>query len=99
MRNILLPSILLAISITNNAIAENLPLIQQKLMDIASEEAQIAGIGANKYMMLYGKANPIAQINRWNAIQHRPNLTDAQIAQINELEATKQSLLAGIANE
>lgn len=74
--------------------ADNLN-IQAQLMDIAAQEAQIANIGANKYMMLYGKNNPIPIINRWNSIEHRPALTDDQIAQINKLETQKQQLLKG----
>lgn len=69
--------------------------VQSQLMDIAAQEAQIANIGANKYMMLYGKNNPIPIINRWNSIEHRPALTDDQIAQINKLETQKQQLLKG----
>lgn len=71
------------------------PNIQSKLMNIAAEEARIANIGANKYMMLYGKNNPIPIINKWNSMEHRPTLTDAQITQINKLEAQKQQLLKG----
>lgn len=70
--------------------------IQSQLMDIAAQEAQIANIGANKYMMLYGKNNPISIINRWNSMEHRPALTDDQIVQINKLEAQKQQLLKGV---
>ena len=70
-------------------------VIQSQLMDIAAQEAQISNIGANKYMMLYGKNNPIPIINRWNSMEHRPALTDDQIAQINKLEAQKQQLLKG----
>lgn len=70
--------------------------IQAQLMDIAAQEAQIANIGANKYMMLYGKNNPIPIINRWNSMEHRPALTDDQITQINKLEAQKQQLLKGV---
>ena len=72
--------------------------IQSKLMSIAAEEAQIANIGANKYMMLYGKDNPLPIINRWNQIEKRPTLTDNQIEQINALEAQKQAILKQAAN-
>ena len=67
--------------------------IQAQLMSIATEEAQIANIGANKYMMLYGTENPIPVINRWNEIENHPTLTTEQIAQINALEITKQQFL------
>lgn len=70
--------------------AEN---IQTKLMDIAAQEAQIAKIGANKYMMLYGKSNPLPIINRWNELENHPPLTQDQINQINTLEQTKQKIL------
>lgn len=70
--------------------------LQAKLMDIAAQEAQIANIGVNKYMMLYGKNNPIPIINRWNSMEHRPALTDDQISQINKLEVQKQQLLKGV---
>ena len=72
--------------------------VQDKLMSIAAEEAQIANIGANKYMMLYGKNNPLPIINRWNQIEKRPILTDNQIAQINDLESQKQVILKQVAN-
>lgn len=72
--------------------------LQSKLMSIAAEEAQIANIGANKYMMLYGKANPIPVINRWNQTEQRPALTDSQISQINELENKKQRILQQVSN-
>ncbi len=68
-------------------------------MNIASEEASIAGIGSNKYMMLYGKDNPIPRIERWNKIQQRPALNNDQIEQINRLEITKKQLLQGAINE
>lgn len=69
--------------------------LQAQLINIAAQEAQIANIGANKLMMLYGTENPIPIINRWNQIERRPSLTDAQIVQINELESQKQKLLQG----
>ena len=62
-------------------------------MSIASQQAQIAGIGANKVMMLYGVGNPIAIINKWNDVQHKTPLTNEQIMQINQLEAQKQAIL------
>ena len=68
-------------------------LLQQQLMSIASQQAQIAGIGANKVMMLYGVGNPIAIINKWNDVQHKTPLTNEQIMQINQLEAQKQAIL------
>lgn len=68
-------------------------MTQSKLMDIAAKEAQIANIGANKYMMLYGAGNPIPIINRWNNIEHRPALTDDQVNQIQQLELEKQNFL------
>ncbi len=67
--------------------------LQSKLMDIAAQEAQIANIGANKYMMLYGKSNPLPIINRWNELEKHPPLTQDQIDQINALEKTKQKIL------
>ena len=72
-------------------------LLQSQLMSIAAQEAQIANIGANKYMMLYGIGNPIPTINRWNQIEHRPTLTEDQIEQINALESQKQSVLKQVA--
>ena len=85
---------LLAVLSSCLAYADN-TAIQAQLMDIAAQEAQIANIGANKYMMLYGKNNPIQIINRWNSMEHRPALTDDQISQINKLEIQKQPLLKG----
>lgn len=67
--------------------------IQQQLMQIASEEAQIANIGANKVMMLYGIDNPIAKINRWNTIEHKEPLNNTQLEQINKLEQLKLNIL------
>ena len=67
--------------------------IQFKLMSIAAQEASIANIGTNKYMMLYGINNPISVINQWNLMQKRPNLTNEQIQGINSLEIEKQWLL------
>lgn len=67
--------------------------LQFHLMHIASEEAAIANIGANKVMMLYGTANPLPIINRWNTLEKKPALTDEQIAAINELEQEKLTLL------
>lgn len=67
--------------------------LQSKLMDIAAKEAQIANIGSNKFMMLYGKSNPLPIINRWNELENHPPLTEEQINQINNLEQTKQKIL------
>lgn len=67
--------------------------VQSELMQIAAQEAQIANIGANKYMMLYGVNNPIPIINRWNEIEHHPQLTKVQIEQINILELKKHEIL------
>ena len=72
--------------------------LQSKLMSIASQEAQIANIGANKYMMLYGVKNPIPVIQRWNQIEHHPALSDEQIAKINALELDKQEFLKQVSN-
>lgn len=72
--------------------------LQTKLMEIAAEEASIANIGANKYMMLYGTQNPIPVINRWIEIENRPLLTEAQLIQLNNLEAEKQRFLKQVAN-
>ena len=69
------------------------PEVQSQLMDIASQEAAIANIGANKVAMLYGTNSPIPTINRWNSVAHRPALTEEQIEQINALEAQKQDLI------
>lgn len=71
----------------------NASLIQQKLMDIANEEAQIANIGLNKSMMLYGANNALDTINKWNLIQNKPELSDDQIENIQHLENIKQNLL------
>ncbi len=71
----------------------NVPAFQSELMQIAAQEAQIANIGANKYMMLYGVNNPIPVINRWNQIEKRSALTEAQIEQINALELKKHEIL------
>jgi hypothetical protein len=68
-------------------------LLQQQLMSIASQQAQVAEIGANKAMMLYGVGNPIAIINKWNDVQHKTPLTNEQIMQINQLESQKQAIL------
>lgn len=67
--------------------------LQSQLMRIASDEAKIANIGANKSMMLYGKSSPIPIINKWNAIEKKPNLTSEQISAINELEQQKLELI------
>lgn len=67
--------------------------LQSRLMDIASKEAQIAGIGANKINMLYGVNNPIPIINRWNELQNHPKLTSEQIEKITTLEEAKQQYL------
>ena len=72
--------------------------LQTQLMSIAAQEAQIANIGANKYMMLYGKENPLPIINRWNQIEQSPSLTDTQIEQINALELQKQVILKQVTN-
>jgi hypothetical protein len=89
---------LLSLTAISSYAVEQSPMLQQKLMDIASEEAQIAGIGANKYMMLYGKKNALDTINRWNEIQHNPPLTSHQVKKITELENIKKQLL-GTQNE
>ena len=81
--------------VCNLALADEL---QFKLMYIASEEATIANIGANKTMMLYGTSNPLPIINRWNSIEKRPALTKEQISAINELEQEKQELLKQAVN-
>jgi hypothetical protein len=75
-----------------SVIADNLGL-QQQLVNIASKEAEIANIGANKVMMLYGISNPIPIINNWNSIEHKAPLTNFQINQINVLELEKQKIL------
>jgi hypothetical protein len=75
-----------------SVIADNLGL-QQQLVNIASKEAEIANIGANKVMMLYGISNPIPIINNWNSIEHKAPLTNFQINQINVLELEKQKML------
>jgi hypothetical protein len=62
-------------------------------MQIASEEAQIANIGANKVMMLYGIDNPVAKIKRWNVIEHKEPLNNTQLEQINKLEQLKLNIL------
>lgn len=67
--------------------------LQAKLMDIAAQEAKIANIGANKYMMLYGTNNPIPIINRWNDLEKHPKLSQDQIDQINQLEKLKKQIL------
>lgn len=71
-------------------------MVQDKLMDIATQEAQIANIGANKAHMLYGLNNPIQIINRWNELEKHPALSDEQIAAINELEEQKKQILRGV---
>lgn len=71
----------------------NVQALQSELMQIASQEAAIVNIGANKYMMLYGVNNPIPIINRWNEIEKRPALTKTQIEQINALELKKHEIL------
>lgn len=67
--------------------------LQSQLMNIASEEAVIATIGTNKLMMLYGTANPLPIIARWNLIERKSNLNKEQIDQINNLEQQKQIIL------
>lgn len=74
-------------------ISANANELQSRLMQIAAQEAEIANIGANKYLMLYGANNPIPIINRWNQIEKRPILTETQINQINALELKKQEIL------
>ena len=81
-----------AIASIHIVIADDLGL-QQQLINIASEETEIANIGSNKTMMLYGIANPISTINKWNFIEHKPALTNFQINQINALELKKQKIL------
>jgi hypothetical protein len=78
--------------------ANELQELQTKLIFIAAQEAEIANIGANKTMMLYGTDNPIPIINRWNQIEQRPALTAEQITQINSLEAQKQRILQQVRN-
>ncbi len=75
-----------------NAFADNAAL-QPHLISIAAQEAKIANIGANKYMMLYGINDPLPIIQRWNELQQHPDLTKEQIKQIKELEQQKQQLL------
>ena len=67
--------------------------LQQKLIDIASQEAQIANIGQNKMMMLYGTSNAFIKINKWLEIEHKGGLTQEQIEQIKVLEQQKFSVL------
>ena len=67
--------------------------VQQQLMDIASQEAVIANIGANKAMMLYGVSNPMEVIERWNKMEQKPKLSSYQIEQIKSLELQKQNIL------
>ncbi len=67
--------------------------VQQQLMDIASHEAAIANIGANKAMMLYGVSNPMEIIERWNEVEQKPKLSSYQIEQIKSLELQKQNIL------
>lgn len=74
-------------------IVANAEELQPQLMSIAAEEAQIANIGANKYMMLYGLNNPLPVIQRWNTLQKHPQLTQEQVSQINQLEHQKQQIL------
>lgn len=83
-------TLLILICLLGSAYANEL---QSQLMNIASEEAKIANIGANKSMMLYGKSNPIPLINKWNALEKKPNLTSDQILAINELEKQKLELI------
>ena len=79
-------------------ISANAEDLQSRLILIAAKEAQIANIGANKYMMLYGVNNPIPIIQRWNQIEHHTALNEDQIAQINALESTKQQFLKQVHN-
>ena len=83
-------SALILTSIITIARADNL---QSQLMKIAQQEARIANIGDNKYMMLYGIDNPIAIIKRWTQIEQRPRLNEQQITKINILEQQKQEIL------
>lgn len=94
MKPLNLPTLLIALTLCHIAYADS-NFIQAQLMDIAAKEAQIANIGANKYMMLYGKNNPIEIINHWNEVEHHPALNNEQINQINQLELEKQQLLKG----
>lgn len=96
MNNALLIALLGIAAFSANAIDS---MTQSKLMDIAAKEAQIANIGANKYMMLYGTGNPIPIIQRWNNIEHRQALTNEQISQINQLEIEKQNFLKEVSNK
>lgn len=84
--------LLIIAAMTSAAFADS-PQLQQKLIDIANEEAQIANIGANKAMMLYGANNALDTINKWNKIQNNPPLSNEQITQIQHLENIKQQLL------
>jgi hypothetical protein len=90
---IILGGVSLLISIS--ALADS-GMVQDKLMDIATQEAQIANIGANKAHMLYGLNNPILIINRWNELEKHPALSNEQIAAINELEEQKKQILRGV---
>lgn len=80
--------------LSNNNAQSKSDQIQAELRSIAEEEARIANIGANKYMMLYGKSNPIPIINRWNTTTERPALTNDQINEIQKLESKKQQILS-----
>ena len=92
-KQIIVAGISLFISIS--ALADS-GLVQDKLMDIATQEAKIANVGANKAHMLYGLNNPIQIINRWNELEKHPALSDEQIAAINELEEQKKQILRGV---
>ena len=92
-KQIIFAGIFLFISIS---VLADSAIAQDKLMDIATQEAQIANIGANKAHMLYGLNNPIQIINRWNELEKHPALSDEQIAAINELEEQKKQILRGV---
>ncbi len=72
--------------------------LQEQLMLIASQEAQIANIGANKTTMLYGAGDVLAIINRWNYIENKSSLNNQQIEQIKQLEQQKMNLLKQVHN-
>ncbi len=67
--------------------------LQEQLMLIASQEAEIANIGANKTTMLYGIGDVFAIINRWNYIENKPSLNNQQIEQIKQLEQQKNDFI------
>lgn len=67
--------------------------LQSKLIVIASREAQIANIGQNKMMMLYGVSDVFPIIDKWIAIEHKEKLTENQIEQIKAFEQQKFAIL------